>query len=444
MSMWRGFQIIILSVVCFISTSHASNLTQHGQVDTSFFNFAETKNTDQKSHMDLNLKYNGNYSFSKTIKLNFSTGAYIASYPEYAFNIPEAEFVFSLGESSVRIGRTKVKHLSYLDTDWGLGVQTGFFRVNPLSPEEQGRVGLSYRLETDQIYMEFYGSPISIPDQFPGFKVSDSGKVTSDNPWSRLPPEKAILSTGAELNLTYDVVDDSLPDLLLSHQFGGALGVKTDYLEIVGMYSNRPSKQIDFVLDAKLQTGAESLVEIKTKPIFLREHFFGVQAKSQWFKNLTVKNGFYGLILQNDGSDDKYQTSHPDYFFIVTDMSWNLNKYKVSVQHLYSNERVNEKDDVIYIEMSRFLYTNSIALKFETSSSNKLKIHLGGVYSYKEKVGRVFLETIYSKTKNWAILGSLNLINSFGSSEVEGVSVASGIETYAALDSVKLGVSYAF
>ncbi len=441
-----GFKFIILSAMCFLDTAAASSSAHEIKLTTSFMNFAEIKNTDQDSHVDLNLEYKSEYFFSKKSKANLSVSAYVASYPDFAITLPEADMVFSFGDSSLRVGRSKVRNVSYLDEDWFLGVQTAFLRINPLYPEQQGRMGVTYRLESDQVFAEFYGSPISVPGQFPGFKVSNNGKVTSKNPWSRLPPEQALLTTGAELNLSYDVVDDSIPELLLDHQFGGALGVQTDYLKIVGMYSNRPSKQVDFLLDAKLQTGEESLVEIQTKPIFLREHFFGVQAESKWFEGFTVKNGFYGLVLEDDENAFKYQTSHPDYFFITTSFDLDLGKYKFLLQHLYTKERENVQDDVVYISSSRFLYKNAFSLTAKNIMYEKVKTNIGAIYSYKEDNARFFIESSYNKNQSWSFWGRLNLIHTFGDDEIEneGLSISSGMESFAALDSINLGVSYVF
>ncbi len=432
--------------MCFLDTAAAASSAHEIKLTSSFMNFAEIKNTDQDSHLDLNLEYKSEYFFSKKTKANLSASAYVASYPDFVITLPEADVVFSFGDSSVRVGRSKVKNVSYLDEDWFLGVQTAFLRMNPLYPEQQGRMGVTYRLESDQVFAEFYGSPLSVPGQFPGFKVSDSGKVTSDNPWSRLPPEQAVLTTGAELNLRYDVVDDSIPELVLDHQFGGALGVHTDYLRIVGMYSNRPSKQVDFLLDAKLQTGAESLVEIKTKPVFLREHFFGVQAESKWFDGFTMKNGFYGLVLEDDENPFKYQTSHPDYFFITTSLDLIIGKYEFLLQHLYTKERENVQDDVIYIESSRFLYKNAFSLVAKNIMYEKVKTNIGAIYSYKEENARFFIESSYVKSRNWSFFGRLNLIHTFDDEKNEdgGLSISSGMESFAALDSINLGVSYVF
>lgn len=427
------------------SGAFADSNLQNFQIDFSYLNFAEAKNTNNKDHLGLKVGYDLKTKFSDNLTTHLNLGFNGVTYPDYTLTIPFFNASYACGDNTFAFGRTKLEKLSFIDEEWALGLQTAFSRQNPIYTEEQGRLGVSYVYKTKQVFLEVYGSPFSIPDQFPGFKVSDSGDVSSSNPWSAIPPKRVRISTGAEFDLKYEVINDSLPELILDHQFGGRIGLQTDYIELLGMYSNRPSKQVSLKLDAKVQTGTESLIEITAEPEFVREHFYGLQAKTKIHQTFTIRNGFYGLLLEESKINANYQTASADYFFITTDLNLQLKQLDLQLSHIYSKKRLNEEDDVVYIEFSRFLYENSLRLSVEKLKYKKALIQLGAIYSYKEEVARFYTEASYGLNKNWSFWGRLNLIHNLKGSDAEdSVSLESGLRSYAALDNLNIGVSYVF
>jgi hypothetical protein len=428
------------------SDERPASENQNFKLNASVINFAEIKNNNSKTHADFSIQYDQKFKLSENFNAGVSLGFVGVTYPDYAFTAPELYIDYKFDEkSTISFGRKKIETSSYLDSDWFLGLQTSFLRMNPLYPEEQGRAGLSFSYHSDQVTAHFYGSPVSIPDQFPGFDLTPGGQVTTNNPWSNLPPEQVRFDSGSEFDISYELVNDSVPDLILDHQFGGSLGIKTDYLELVGMYSNRPSKQLNVELEAKLQTDQEGSVVIRAEPAFLREHFYGLQAKSKWSKGVILKNGFYGLILEDDDLDAKYQTSHPDYFFITTELQFNIKKYGFSLKHIYTKERSNERDGVVYIDFSRFLYRNAVWLEATNFWLDRIRSNIGAIYSYEEKVARFYVESTYQARGGWSYWGRLNLIHEIENlTDEENISVVSGLASYAALDSFNVGVRYVF
>lgn len=433
-------------IVCLLHTSVVLASSHVIKADVSYLNFAEDNNSDSLNHLDLNLNYKTEIRLSDRLSFSGEAQAYVATYPDYMLTAPLFEIAYKFRESSFHLGRLKTEHGTYLDTDWVMGIQSSFSRMNPLNPQMQGVTGLAYRFESDQVYINLSGSPISIPDQGVSLDVDSSGVVSSDNPWAVVPPSRALLSTGAELDLKYEVIEDSVPELLEAYQFGGTLGVKTDYLNIFGMYANRPSKQIGFELDAKLLTNAEGLVEVISKPVFRREHFFGVQAESKWLKNFSLNNGFYGLVLIDDDSTAPYQTSHPDYFFITTSLNFKIKSQSFSLRHLYGKARENKKDGVVYIESSRFLYEDSFMLSIDKLNFKGLKSNAELVYSYIEKAARFQIYSKYTVSKKLSLWSQLSLIHDFEEGEVdsENLSISSGLVGFASLDHFNVGASYVF
>ena|GEM_PF-2063640 len=421
-----------------------------GQFDLSTVTFAETNNDSG----DFEAVLNFNYRIEKELKnrrwrFAAETDVFAATYPDFAFAIPEAKFVYSTRDTEASIGRKKVERISFLDEDWYLGAQTAFFRMDPFRPAEQGLVGLNYQIKTKEVFIEFFGSPFFVPDQNPGVKVREDGSVVSGNPWVILPPERLELSTGGMLEIDYALVEDSVPELLSQAQFGGRFGIELKDLSILGMYYNRPSKQLNFDVSAKVESGEQAgFVNVQAKPLFSREHFYGLQAESVWMNKLKIKNGFYGIIQQNDEAQTaKFQTTKYDYFFIANSVEYDFSKFKLSLRHLLTNKKQVEEIGVTYFETSRFLFENAVAAEISNLNWKTLTFKFGSVYSYKEEVAQFYIRTQKNLNSKLAVYAFANIINDFSDAQVSSDSTELtplGMKRYAALDNVRIGLSYVF
>lgn len=421
-----------------------------GHADLAVVSFAETNNDSGEFESVLNLNYRIEKNLrNKSWSFALEGDVFAATYPDFAFAVPEAKLVYKTRDTEASIGRKKVEHLNFLDEDWYLGVQTSFFRMDPFRPVQQGLTGLNYQIKTEQVFIELFGSPFFVPDQNPSLDVRTDGSVVSDNPWVILPPETLELSTGGVLDIDYALVEDSLPELLSQHQFGGRFGIQLKDLSILGMYYNRPSRQLNFDVSAKVESGEEAgFVNVQAKPLFSREHFYGLQAESRWLEKLKIKNGFYGIIQENDSSEpSRFQTTKYDYFFISTGLEYDFSRFRLTLKHLLTNKKQIEEDGVTYFENARFLFENSVALELSHLNWRTVNFEFGSIYSYKEEVAQFYLRAQKKMTSALSVYTHLNLINGF-SDETTGSEntdlTTLGMQRYAALDNVRIGVSYVF
>jgi len=420
------------------------------QLDLAGVSFAEPANQSGEFEAVLGLNHRFEKSFvNLKWKFEFEGDLFAATYPDFAFAVPQFRLKYSTKETEASFGRKKIKQINFLDEDWYLGVQTAFFRMDPFRPKEQGLLGFNYQINTDQVFVDFFVSPVFVPDQNPRVEVLDNGRVAADSPWVVLPPERIELNTGGVLAIDYSLVEDSLPELLNDHQFGGRFGINLKELSILGMYYNRPSRQLDFEVSAKVESGPEEgFVNVQAKPVFLREHFYGVQAESIWMKKLKVKNGFYGVIQQNNQtSQARFQTTRYDYFFISTGVEYNFKTFDFSLRHLMTNKKQIETEGVTYFENARFLFENAVAAEVSKLKFKDFRFKIGSVYSYKEETAQVYVRTQKRLGKSLSIYSFLNLIHDFSDASVEpeiSQFTPQGIGRYASLDNIRLGVTYAF
>jgi len=439
-------KLLISLSLLIVSSAHSLS---SGTLDFAGVTFAESNNESGEFEGVLNLNYRLEKKLqNKKWQYHIEGQAFGASYPEFAAAVPEARIFYTTKETEISIGRKKIKQLNFLDKDWNLGVQTAFFRMDPFNPKEQGLLGFNYEIKTDQVFVDFFASPLFVPDQNPSVSVKDSGVVEANSPWSFLPPQNIELSTGGVLGVDYSVTDDSLPKLLNQHQFGGRFGIELKDLSILGMYYNRPSNQLGFDISAKVEAGeTEGFVNVQAKPQFLREHFYGLQAESVWIDKLKIKNGFYGIVQnKSEASTAKFQTARFDYFFIATSLEYKAKDFKLSLKHLLTNKRQVEEEEVVYFETDRFLFENAVSIGVSDLTFKKVEFDFGSVYSYKQKVAQFHLRASKKLTKRLSVYTYFNMINDFGDGSVTSENTELtplGMSRYAALDNVRLGVVYA-
>lgn len=429
------------------SNAFSKNFEQQTSIKAYGISFAEENNNDDLSHGVLE----GEYKYNKKLNDHFSFkshfAAFAATYPETTFSVPEFEITYKNGDTELALGRVQLEDSIFLDEDWRLGLQSAFVRMDPFRPQKQGLTGLFYKIKTEQLFIEFFGSPLFIPDQGPSIDVAQSGSVRTDNPWAFLPPERLLLSTGADLSLQYKLVEDSLPELLSEYQFGGRFKIKTKDLSLMGMYYNKPSRQLSFALDAKLESGG--MINVEGRPLFSREHFYGLQAESYWFKKLKVKNGFYGLVHQEDKeSSSRFQSANYDYFFATMSFEYDFDHFSTKLKYLFSNRKQNIEEDVVYFETSRFLFENAFGLEFSNLRWKRLSSQVGFVYAHKEEASQFYMDASWNFTEAFALFANMSLVHRFSDeddSSTETVTFSSsGLSQYAALDNIQLGVQYVF
>lgn len=414
----------------------------------SYLRFAEENKSRDKDHLQLEVDFISQSKKEAPFVWKLQLNYFESTFPDYELSLPEFYIGYRNKKSLFIVGRRKIRNISYLDEDWTLGIQTAFVRNNPFFSAEQGRSGFIYELSAEQVEVDFYISPFSFPSQSATYQVDKEGLIRSPNPWAILPPEYLVLDSGAELKLNYDLEEDSLPDVIVDHQYGGVFSIKTEDIKISAMYSNRPSKQIGFELNAKLQTDNPGNVSVTAVPRFFREHFFGVQAESIWFPGLSMKNGFYGLLKDTrKGSKRPYQTASYDYFMATTSLHNKFKYFDFSLSYLFQQQKQNKEEGVTYIDTDRFLYSDALMLELENFSfSKKFKSDFKALYLTKERIINLILRSEYFFKKNLSAFAFINMVHNFrGNNEGDNYEdFVSYLKNYSSLDTFSLGVKYVF
>jgi hypothetical protein len=176
-------------------------------------------------------------------KLNL-TGMYAFGTPVLSYlNVREIYFSFKIDDSSqIHIGR-KMNIWSNVDYRWNLGFFQPQFRWNSLSPENQGLTGFFWEKKNKELGFLFYGSPIFIPDQGPGYDLKN-GQFESNNPWFVSPPQN-ILFQSQILPIDYKIETPNISDVVFQPNFGIQLTYKERtglFATLSGMY--KPSHQV--------------------------------------------------------------------------------------------------------------------------------------------------------------------------------------------------------
>jgi len=460
-------RVIVISVLFNSSISYGLS----GDINLNYLNLAETKRNINRSHLELefNLKYqrkkpvrNRLESYPSSLS-NIHPTAYMSvednqyfdfvfdfsfygvTYVDYAFLLPEAYLNYTTGISSFIIGRKIPEVQLFVDTLWQQGIDQAFFRMNPFDAREQGRLAATYVLQSDSVVVEAFFSPFSIPDQGPSFDFKN-GQATSDNPWANNPPRQVVLSDTGTFNLSYQVEDDSVPELINNLQYGLAVSIVSDYIKIDGFYYNKSSKQLGLSIDATIDSDTVGEIDVTAKPFFIDEHLFGVQLESKWFDNFKMTNGFYGMAIDTSTLEDgvPYRTEISDYFFISTGMHFDLDWSNLVLAHMYRRERPFEEMNTVYFNNRRFLHGNAVKVLLSDLNYRRLSFNSEVLFGIEEK--GLFIETgvSYRYSPSLRFNAQLNLIEDFSDELSQSALSESIFSQFSELDNIRLGVQYVF
>lgn len=157
-------------------------------------------------------------------KFVYDLSGYFAQGAPYFSNVNVRNFYYQ--SDNLKLGR--ITHAwSLLDDSWQLGVFEPQFRSQTFIPEKQGLVGLLLEVPLEEVLpntkMYLFASPISFPDQGPGYLLED-GRFKAQNPWFDLPPSQAYISnTGVMDDIQYDIMIPNLDKIIVQSAFGGSL-----------------------------------------------------------------------------------------------------------------------------------------------------------------------------------------------------------------------------
>lgn len=230
-SLLLGAEISLADIVGSVEAQGLSFISQdYENTQSSNFGFFGASLKSEKSESD-------------AFKLNL-TGMYAVGTPVLSYlNVREIYFSFKIDDSSqIHIGR-KTNIWSNVDDRWNLGFFQPQFRWNSLNPENQGLTGVFWEKKNKDLGFLFYGSPLFIPDQGPGYDLKN-GQFESNNPWFVSPPQN-ILFQNQILPIDYKIENPNISDVVFQPNFG----VQFVYGEKMGLFADvsamyKPSHQV--------------------------------------------------------------------------------------------------------------------------------------------------------------------------------------------------------
>jgi len=457
------FLFSIILYLCITTPSYVYGSDINAQLN--FLNLAEPRDDIESSHLEFDLKFYfekaskdvfkkvekesdyKDYTVVQGFNYVLDAGLYAATYFDYQITVPEAYVSFGSGSNLFSLGRKRANALLYVDEIFKLGVDQAFSRMNPFQPEDQGRLALSYILRSDAVAVELFVSPLSIPDQGANFEFKN-GRVFSDNPWAVLPPSELTIQGTGNFDLSYDISDDSIPDLLSQVQYGASFSVLSELLKVDAFYFNKTAKQLGFNIVPTLDSDQVSEVDVVATPFFVREHTFGLQLKSRWLQGFEVTNGFYGLIVDSSDVDKdvEFQTELNDSFFVTNGFHFTFDWARLTLAHLYRTERSFKlNDNVIYLKSNRFLHGSAVKLSLSELKYKKFEFYSDVLFATEEKGLSALFKVSYAYSNRFRITSELNIIEDLNEdSSFESRLSESNFSRFSSLDSIRVGVNYVF
>ncbi len=439
--MKRFFRLAAFLILPLVSVSN-SYADSKAALDLKFssFSYADSSTSEGLNFQaETHLLHKWN---SGKLSTGISAGLFLASYPDFNFQIPEAFVSYKLTENSnFSFGRKMPAEGLYVDSEWGLSVLQSSFRMEPLRPEMQGLTGLHYHYKASKFFMYGLFSPFFIPDQTQSLD-QNGDSISSDNPWASLPPQFVDLN-GSRSVLNYEVENDSLPDLLSKLQFGGSMGFDFDNIRVSAFYYHKPSRQLSYKVEAQgTNEGSEVVVNAQVTPQFLREHLYGLQAKLDWYPNFTTTHGAYGTLINDDDLDqnEDYQTSVNDYFIFSNSLSFRWKKGSLRASHIHFNSREIKNEEQVVIDFNRFIHGSSIKLGGTYKVKAKSKIKADILYDYENQGIALNSGLEYKYDRKLSFWSELQILHDLDSKE----SSNSIFERFEGLDSIRLGAKFVF
>ena len=449
-------------IVVLVFLTHVKTSAFEGDAGLNYLYLAQPPDHIERGHVEFDLRIRHertpetevsqketykNYAVTQGFNYAFDADLYAVSYFDYQFTLPEAYLSYGHGSNLFVLGRKNPNTRLYIDEVWSLGVDQAFQRINPFQPIQQGRLAFSYVLKSESVVLETFFSPFSVPDQGAVYEYSN-GMVGSDSPWAVLPPLQIESKEIGTFNFKYDILNDSVPDILSNMQYGINFSVISKYLKVAGFYYNKTAKQFGFEVDPLLNPDKVSEVNLETSPFLAREHIFGVQLKSRWLDGLEVTNGFYSLAVDSSEVDPevKYQTELNDYFFITTGLHMDFDWAKFTLAHLHRSKRSFKLgEDVSYFQINRFLHGSAIKVMLTDVHYKRWGFSTDVLFATQDRGLNGIFKLTYDVKKNFQITSQLNIIQDLNDeSSFESRLSETNFFRFSPLDNFRFGVNYVF
>ena len=415
-----------------------------GSVETKGLSFIsqDYENTKSSNFGFFGASLKSYRSENDAFKMNLS-GMYAVGHPVLSYlNVSEIYFSYDVeSNSQIHIGR-KSNVWSNIDERWNLGFFQPQFRWNSLAPESQGLTGFFWEKTTQDYSFMFFGSPVFIPDQGPGYELKN-GQFESNNPWFQAPPQN-ILFQNQLLPIDYQIQNPNLSDVVFQTSFGLQLkyGQKTGFFAD-GSLMYKPSHQVALGYKGVLVTDH---VKIDILP---KTYYENLVAADVGYKNDWGSIDLSVLYLRPNSPDfdaiynrpvlSESTTFGPHFGYNITDsVTMDLNGLMTQGDEI---TEVGPDTDVNRQPLtSKFLYSKAyeVSLNYKQIFNKKFKItsQLSWRAVEKNKLRLLKSKNIFDIKGPWKFMFDFIL--------VETSEEATNISSYRNLDQMWIGASYDF
>lgn len=347
------------------------------------------------------------------------------NYDYFALHEIYSEWKSSSGVLSVGVGR-KLQFWNQADRDWNLGLWEPLFNHDGLRLRQQGLTGLFFGLETPNVQVMAFASPIFVPTMTPDIAEND-GAITSESRWFRsLPSSQSII--GKETQLSYDLQIPAVAELINNPGYGARVRVGAvnagPWASLA--YARKAVNAMSYRYDASLLTQASFLApdakaEIELNPVTHRHEIVsldfgyrkevtavGVSLVADRPEIKSVANRLNSKGFETDYIQQQIRPVTLATFSLTSVLTalpkrieWRLDYLKASTENSVDvDARGNEQSQLV---PDRLQYTNAASISGTMPLSQKVRTTLRYLREFDQLGSLVSLNLDYLASRNWLL-----------------------------------------
>ena len=457
----RGYISIVFCITTLVWSYAEAVSTNKTSFDVGYSNFVSSSEPyfgDQYNATSLSTYGLGyqlhNQKTGERKKIDAQT-FYSFGEDEVYINPSEVYWDFGSEDEELVLGRKKYKW-SEADEIWNTGLWQPQFRWNRLRPENQGLVGGFYKSKIKKsLSLTAFVSPIFIPDTGVTFREKN-GKIESQNPWFRPPPETTnLFDTETEVFATIEVPDAS--EVVVNPGLGFRLdGEINDQQSWGAAYAHKPVNQIMNAFNYQLRTtDVGGGVDLTFYPWVAYHNLYTGDWKYQDRKYSHLVSATYEDPTRLFEDPNLNYQRLEESFIVSWITRWNMSGEGETATQLYggymrywggsATDGGDPVSEGTQFELRpRFVSVGKLGIRYPVwMKSGKLYGSLEGNYDVLMKGGTVLTKAEFVFNSGWAIAANMDLIGVI-EDQGEGFYKNSFVNTYRANDVVQLGMSYVF
>ena len=434
----------------------------HSEINTSLsaqylsFLSPDFESTATKNFMFIGVTLRSNVKSADRFRLNLTTQYAPQNSILSYLNLREIYYTFKFHDqfsdqsdekttsrSVLYVGR-KLLNWSSLDTIWNLGVYQPQFKWSPISPENQGLMGLFWNQNTESSFgfgYTLFASPLFIPDQGASYELKE-GQFLPSNPWFAAPPQN-IKFQNQILPIDYEITKPDVKSVVFQTQYGAQARfgkAKGYFVNLAGMY--KPANQLAFGYKGVLVT-TRVRIDITPKTYFENIYSADMGYRQDW--------GVAQLSLlyskpQNPTFDSSFNA--PDFEQSVSwgpQFLYKCKPFEFFIGYLdTSGGRITDvgpdaSADRVSLSQ-RFLFKQALQTQVKYSDIFWNQVRLNSSFQFmtsaKEGFRQIRFKNNFKKlNSSWAFWLDFHLIDT-------NSSITTNIEPYKSSDQLWLGASY--